>query len=72
MSRTIYHSTRYRRQECGKWTMPWWKVRGGPSSWRKKVWAGEVRSYHKQEMLRDPEDPSLTNPRRITDLWHWY
>ncbi len=32
----------------------------------------EVRSYHKEEMLRNPEDPVLSDPHRITDLWDWY
>jgi hypothetical protein len=49
-----------------------WKIADGPPRWLKKRWAGEVRSYHKREMLRFPEDPFLSNPRRITDVWDWY
>jgi hypothetical protein len=52
--------------------MPWWKVNGGPSRWFKQKWASEVRSYHKAEMLRHPEDPFLSDPRRITDLRESY
>jgi hypothetical protein len=51
--------------------LPWWKVRGHLSRWLKQRRAREVRSVHKREMLRSPDDPFLTNPRRITDLWHW-
>lgn len=52
--------------------MPWWKIGGGPPHWLKQKWAGEVRCYHKEEMLLDPDDPTLSDPRRITDLWDWY
>ena len=52
--------------------MPWWKIGGGPSHWMKQKWSGEVRSYHKDEMLREPDDPALGKPHRITDAWDWY
>jgi hypothetical protein len=52
--------------------MPWWKIGGGPPHWLKQKWAREVRCYHKEEMLRGPDDPFLSDPRRITDLWDWY
>jgi hypothetical protein len=66
VSRTFHHSKSYRRK------LPWFKFGGGPPAWLKKKWAEEVRNYHKAEMLRNPEDPFLSNPRRITDLWDWY
>ena len=52
--------------------MPWWKIGGGPPPWMKQKWASDVRNYHKEEMLRHPDDPAFSNPHRITDLWDWY
>lgn len=72
MSRTFHHSRRYRELQSGKKEMPCWKIAGGPPRWLKQKWAGEVRSHHKEEMLRNPEDPILSDPRRISDLWDWY
>lgn len=72
MSRTFHHSRRYRERQSKKQEMPWWKIGGGPPRWLKQKWAGEVRCYHKEEILRDPDNPFLSDPRRITDLWDWY
>jgi hypothetical protein len=72
VSRTFHHSRRYREQLNRNKEMPWWKVGDGPPRWMKQQWAGEVRSYHKEEMLRNPDDPVLSHPRRIADLWDWY
>jgi len=72
VSRTFHHSRRYRERQSKKQEMPWWKIGGGPPRWLKQKWAGEVRCYHKEEILRDPDNPFLSDPRRITDLWDWY
>ena len=32
--------------------MPWWKLHNGPDRSQKKAWTGEIRSFHKREMLR--------------------
>ena len=72
MSRTLHHSRRYREQQNKRKQMPWWKISGGPPGWLKQKWSSEVRCYHKAEMLVHPEDPFLSDPRRITDLWDWY
>ena len=72
MSRTFHHTRRYRALENRKNGMPWRKISDGPPRWLKKQWQGEIRSYHKEEMLRNPEDPFLTSPRRIANLWDWF
>ena len=72
MSRTYHHSWRYREALSLAKKVPWWKLADCPTGWVKRQWAGEVRRHLKQEMLRNPEDPVLTNPRRITDIWNWY
>jgi len=72
MSRTIHHDKRYRKQQMEKNLLPWWKLTSSQTSWIKQQWSSEVRSSHKQEMFREPEDPSLTKPRRISNLWDWF
>ncbi len=72
MSRTFHHYRKKREQACDKKRLPWWKIGDGPPHWLKQKWNSEVRSYHKAEMLLNPDDPSLSNPRRISDLWDWY
>lgn len=71
MSRTYHHSWRYRLELDRRCKLPWWKLWTGPPRWMKRLWAGEVRTTHKQEMLRHSEDPVLTHPRRIVDPWDW-
>lgn len=72
MSRTYHHSWRIREAQNRAKMLPWWKLAGVHSGWLKRIWAAAVRSHHKQEMLRNPEDPVLTKPRRIIDPWNWY
>jgi hypothetical protein len=45
---------------------------GGPGRTQKKLWIREVRNYHKWEMLRFPDDPIFSHPRKITEFWDWY
>jgi len=72
VSKTFHHTWSHRiALSCAK-KLPWWKLADCPNHWIKQQWAGEVRRRHKQEMLRNPEDPVLTNPRRITDPWDWF
>ncbi len=71
MSRTYHHSWRTREARSRANRLPWWKLAGFPTGQWKRHWAGEVRSQHKQEMHRNPEDPVLTNPRRVSDIWNW-
>ena len=72
MSRTYHHTWCVREELSRTKKMPWWKLGDFPSHWIKQQWASKVRSYHKQEMLRNPEDPALSQPRKITDPWDWY
>ena len=72
MSRTYHHSWRYREALSRAKKLPWWKLADSPTHWVKRQWAREVRNCHKREMLRNPEDPVLGDPRRITDIWDWY
>ena len=72
MSRTYHHTWGHRVALSVANKLPWWKLADCPNHWIKQQWAREVRNCHKQEMRRNPEDPVLTDPRRITDIWDWY